>query len=189
MDAEIDLIPTASLPDRYGVKLPGVYARLKALSIETQKVGRASYITANDLKRLDKLDTHLQAGGNINEFTESDETSLTRLSVSSLKPVKTGEDASMTSMNLMNQLDLVQSIVDAIARGVKPQPDPLGHIRGIQEACDQGWILGTTEVAALLKMSRRSLSGHPHIERYGFRFTKCGNNGVEAAWRIEKLSH
>lgn len=59
---------TADLTERYKVSVPSVYSRLKALNINPLKEGKTSYITAEQLKLMDELHAHLEAGGKVADF-------------------------------------------------------------------------------------------------------------------------
>ncbi|MDJ0568646.1 MAG: hypothetical protein QNJ53_06325 [Pleurocapsa sp. MO_192.B19] len=63
---EIDLIPLAQLPSRYGIARSNLYNRLKDLKIESVKQGRKAFVTADGLRLLDGLHAHLESGGTTN---------------------------------------------------------------------------------------------------------------------------
>ena len=67
-----------------------------------------------------------------------------------------------------------------------PLPDPLANLRAIQEACDQGWLLSTSQLVNLLGV--KNLSGQT-VERFGFRFTRVGRNGAESAWHVGRIAN
>ena len=66
------------------------------------------------------------------------------------------------------------SLMEAIVRVVQqlqPPPaavDPIAHIRALEDACQNNWVLGTSELAQLLKISPQTLARHEKLERYGF---------------------
>lgn len=64
-----------------------------------------------------------------------------------------------------------------------PTADPLANLRALQEACDRGWLLSSSQLAPLVGL--KNVHGKA-FERYGFKFVKAGKNGSESAWRIEK---
>lgn len=60
-------------------------------------------------------------------------------------------------------------------------PDPLANLRMLQEACDRGWLLSSSQLAPLVGL--KSLHGKA-FERHGFKFVKVGRNGVQSAWKV-----
>ena len=64
--------------------------------------------------------------------------------------------------------------------------DPIAHIRALEDAYQNQWILGTSELAQLLKMTPKSLARHTSVRRYGFLCERAGRNGTELAWKIRK---
>ena len=67
-----------------------------------------------------------------------------------------------------------------------PSTDPIAHIRALEDAYQHNWILGTSELAQLLKISPKTLARHEKIERYGFACERAGQNGTELGWKIRK---
>ncbi len=67
-EAEINLIPLADLPARYGISRSVIYDRLGALNVESIRSGKKAFIPAQYLKLLDELDEHLKGGGLTSEF-------------------------------------------------------------------------------------------------------------------------
>jgi hypothetical protein len=80
-------------------------------------------------------------------------------------------------------LQFLSTALEAISRSL-PAAQPLANLEAIDRACEKGWLLSTSQLCELLGV--RSISGQA-IERYGFRFTRCGKNGREGAWAIAKL--
>lgn len=56
----------------------------------------------------------------------------------------------------------------------------------LQDACDYGWLLPTSELAQVLQLSPKTLIHHKSYQRYGFTFTKIGRSGAESAWEVKK---
>ncbi|MEL6160115.1 MAG: hypothetical protein AAFQ40_06450 [Cyanobacteria bacterium J06623_5] len=63
-----DLIPVASLFERYKIAKSVIYKRMKDLEIQTQKIGIRAFITQHQLNLLDALHEFIQGGGNTAEF-------------------------------------------------------------------------------------------------------------------------
>ncbi|WP_017325820.1 hypothetical protein [Synechococcus sp. PCC 7336] len=64
--------------------------------------------------------------------------------------------------------------------------DPIAHIRALEDAYQNNWILGTSELAQLLKLAPKTLVRYDSIERYGFICERAGQNGSELGWKIRK---
>lgn len=179
MQATIDRISTSDLPGRYNIGKTQVSNRRKALGIEAQKEGKEYFITADDLLRLDALHEHLCRGGTIETFG---------LFNASSEPDKssTGLDLAPVVNWLTEPSELMQLFLQLlpIVRQSLPAAQPLAPQEAIDRACEKGWLLSTSQLCELLGV--RSIHGQT-IDRYGFRFTRCGRNGREGAWAIEKL--
>ncbi len=67
-----------------------------------------------------------------------------------------------------------------------PPADPIAHIRALEDAYQHNWILGTSELAQLLKIAPKTLARHASMERYGFICERSGHNGTELGWKIRK---
>ncbi|MGK7913162.1 MAG: hypothetical protein AB4050_17045 [Synechococcus sp.] len=67
-----------------------------------------------------------------------------------------------------------------------PAADPIAHIRALEDAYQNHWILGTSELAQLLKITPKTLVRHETMERYGFVCERSGQNGTELGWRVRK---
>lgn len=85
-------------------------------------------------------------------------------------------------------LNMAGAIAQLIQHLQPPAPavDPIAHIRALEEAYQNHWILGTSELAQLLKITPKTLVRHETMERYGFVCERCGQNGTELGWRIRK---
>lgn len=174
--AQLDLIPISQLQDRYRIKRPSVYSRLASVGIEPTKLGRNSFITVKDLDRLDALDNHLSAGGTVTEFVGD---------VTDIVPTQNLELSPTSSPSSDSQL---VAILGALFQSISSQSsDPLAHLDALERAAKHRWLLGTTELANLLKITTRAVSRHQNFDRYGFKFSRAGLNGSETAWLVEKV--
>ncbi len=186
MTTELDLIPVADLPNRYGVVRSNIYNRLSALKIEPEKQGNKAYINADQLALMDALDVHVKAGGKLSDFRSG-----------GLSYSPTGQvEASYRSQDTMDMtpeqtglgwFGMIEAIASKVAdiitiRQPSPPPDPLANLRALQEVVDQGWLLSSSQVAQLLGVK-------PHgseFSRHGFTFTKTGKVGSESAWKVTR---
>jgi hypothetical protein len=189
---ELDLMPVASLSDRYGVARSNVYNRLSALQIEPEKQSGKSFINADQLAQMDQLDQHLKAGGTLGDFFGAGSNEL------SYRPMGQVEKSYRTQdkmPDLSQPMALAMGgMVEAIAAKVydlmtiqPPQPsDPLANLRTLEEAYQNRWLLSSSQLAPLLGL--KGLPSGEAFQRHGFTFTRSGKNGVESAWQVEKIS-
>jgi len=68
--------------------------------------------------------------------------------------------------------------------------DSVAHLRALEEAYQNGWLLSTTELATLLKLSKSTVRGYgTQFEDAGFIFTRAGTRKrEETAWSVGKRS-
>ena len=180
MDTSIDQIPIAQLQDRYGLERSSVYARLSALKIKPLKIGRRSFVSEDQVKRLDEFDSYLKSGGNVADFMSNGHP--VDASESSLE-VSSGHllDAQLSNQTI---LDVLSDLVAGLSR--RPTDDLSARLHLLQDACDHGWLLPTSELAQALQLNPKTLSHHKSYQRYGFSFTKVGRSGAESAWEVSK---
>lgn len=174
--AVADKIPVSSLyPDRYGVGRSKVYEYLKALGIQTFKPdGRHSYLHWADFEALDKYAAILEREGEDQAAVFA-----SQWQQHSNPSTDTSTLATTESLALPPALQL---IIDVIVARLAPTPDdPLQPQRQLQEACDRGWHLSTSQLQRILGTRPRHES-----TRYGFAFKHIGRFGRESAWRIER---
>lgn len=177
MDAELDEIPVASLPDRYGIHRSQVYTRLDALkqrdrNLITTKRGKRSYISRQMLEYLDGMAALIQQGQTTQEAADQ-----------VLRQLPTRRPDSPVDMRQVHSSELA----------ITPQnPAPtfdfellLSKLRGLQELADQNWWLSSSQLANVLELE--SLPPEDTLEFHGFRFSKAGTHGSETAWKVEKL--
>ena len=83
---------------------------------------------------------------------------------------------------------LVPAIVSRLPAAPTPAPDPIAYLRALSEAYRNGWLLSTSSVAALLKLSPTTVRHYgDQFEDGGFVFTRAGTRKRgEVAWKIGK---
>jgi hypothetical protein len=83
---------------------------------------------------------------------------------------------------------IASRLIPMIASQLKPAPDPLASLRGLEEAYRNQWLLSTSELAQLLKLSPKTVRGYgARFEDAGFVFTRAGTRKRgEVAWQISK---
>lgn len=199
---ELNRVPVAQLPSKYGIVKSVLYDRINRLGIKPQKIGNKSYLSGEQLELLDQLDAHINAGGSMAEFADrntrqsggqSDEPKSELESLGQSGGQLTATELTGSQFGLIPQLieGLVVRLVPAIVRQLSPLPsaiDPVAHLRSLEEACRNGWLLSTSELAALLKLSPATVRGYgEQFEDAGFVFTRAGTRKRgEVAWEISK---
>jgi hypothetical protein len=84
---------------------------------------------------------------------------------------------------------IASRLMPMIASQLKPAHDPLASLRGLEEAYRNQWLLSTSELAQLLKVSPRTVRSYgEQFSDAGFVFTRAGTRKRgEVAWEINKL--
>ena len=186
---EIDRIPLSQLPNRYGIARSALYTRLKDLQIEPIKEGKKAYIDAPSLQLLDELHEHIQGGGTTNEFLKQKASKSTGQSRTDDRTQQEGLIVQDSPGQITLQPSGLVSLVEAIVKRLLPKTGSrLSYLRELEEACEKGWLLSTSELADLLGLSAKTLAAYgQHFEDAGFVFTRAGTRkGGEIAWAIDK---
>ena len=180
---EIDRIPVSQLPSRYGIARSAIYTRLKDLQIEPIKSGRKAYVNSQQLQLLDELHEHISRGGVTTDFLKQQQQNT---------PVSSTEDFSALVQDSPGLLAGVQpsalvAVVSAIVQRLIPH-QPLDYLQALESAYEKGWLLSTSELADLLKLSPKTIASYGlSFEDAGFVFTRCGKRKRgEIAWLVEK---
>jgi hypothetical protein len=178
---EIDRIPITQLPSRYGIARSNLYTRLKDLGIEPEKMGKKAFVNAEQLRLLDALHEHIQKGGTTGEFLKSinGDRSLPNQTLA----------VSQNEQNLVFQPHALVAVVEAIVKRLLPNTgNRLSYLRELEEAYERGWLLSTSEVADLLRLSPKTIAAYgQEFSDAGFVFTRAGiRKGGELAWSIDK---
>jgi hypothetical protein len=213
-DAQLDSFPVSELQHRYKIVRSAVYTRLEALNIKPEKQGGRAYVNGEQLRLLDALHDHIEKGGTTAEFVASRADSVQVEKSSGQLEKSTGQQhlSSGQLQKSSRQLDLssgqvgqftiteqhsalaglieaiASRLIPMIASQLKPAPDPLASLRGLEEAYRNQWLLSTSELAQLLKLSPKTVRGYgARFEDAGFVFTRAGTRKRgEVAWQISK---
>lgn len=192
METEIDRIPVSQLPARYDIARSAVYTRLKDLKIEAFKQNRKAYLNGEQLKLLDRLHFHIQKGGTTGAFLKLEQEKETR-QIETAKEIFVQDspeqiEASSGQISLTQPGTIVTLVEEIIQRIVPLFGSQLSYLRELEEAYEKGWLLSTSEIASLLKLSPKTLRKYgAEFEDAGFVFTRAGTRKRgEIAWAISK---
>lgn len=180
---EVDRVPLSQLPSRYGIARSALYTRLKDLGIETEKQGKKAFVSAEQLRLLDDLHEHIQRGGTTGEFLKQRHSRQFRT-----------EEIAVPFQDSPGQISLAQpgvlvAVVEAIVKRLVPAAGSrLNYLRELEEAYEKGWLLSTSEVASLLRLSPKTIRAYgAEFKDAGFVFVRAGvRKGGEIAWSIDK---
>ena len=120
------------------------------------------------------LHEHIQKGGTTEEFlkqqsAESPGQSRTVEQPDESSPVLDGTLVpDSPGQILLSQPAALITVVEAIVKRLVPFGGRLNHLRELEEAYEKGWLLSTSEVADLLKLSPATVRG------YGEQFEDAG---------------
>jgi hypothetical protein len=189
MSTEIDRIPVQELQSRFGIKISALYNRLEKSGIKPIKVGRRSFITAEQLEVLDRLDRFIKDDGTIDDFLSKQNSSHHSLEASS-------DLSSVLPSELSQQQDAIAALVQLIGNGSVPitiqcgsVSDRFAYYRVLDEAAEEGWELMSSEVAELLKLDVEAIKRFgEEFQQAGFVFSRASaQRRGELCWRVLKL--
>lgn len=200
-DAQLDSFPVSELQHRYKIVRSAVYTRLEALNIKPEKQRGRAYVNGDQLKLLDALHDHLDKGGTTSEFVASlADSGQQHLSSGQIEKSRGQQHLSSGQIGqptvteqhlaLAGLIEAIASrLMPMIASQLKPAPDPLAGLRGLEEAYRNTWLLSTSELAQLLKLSPKTVRSYgEQFSDAGFIFTRAGTRKRgEVAWKISKL--
>ena len=170
----VDLIPVSQLLDRYNIKRSALYNRLTALDIQPTKVGRRAFLAQSEVVRMDALADHLETGGTIHDFENQADGMDDPAGSLTYPSASTNPGANFAAF------------MDAIATRPEPIQALTNRLDLLEKAATYEWLLPTSDLSMTLGLSRRSVGKYPKFERYGFVFTKVGQQGTETSWRVQK---
>ena len=188
MNTEIDRFPVSDLRDRYRIGRTALYKRMNKLAIKPVKQGTKSYLSGEQLQRMDELELHLKSGGGLADFAKPVQQTFTeqteQLQKSNIQPKSPPQSSAMGAV--------IEGIVQSVFTCIAPQPAQAGmrlaHLRELEEAYDKNWILSTSELADLLGLSATTVRRYgDQFEEAGFLFTRAGTRSRgEVAWKVDK---
>jgi DNA-binding Lrp family transcriptional regulator len=182
---EIDHLPLSQLASRYNITRPALNKRLKALQIEPSKEGQEAYVSAQQLQQLDELHEHIQRGGTAHEFLKL------RKEAASSSALVYDAPGQILPTQAGTWVAAIEAVVETVVKRLMPaRGSRLSYLRELEEACEKGWLLSTSEVADLLGLSPKTITNYgQEFEDAGFVFTRAGTRKRgEIAWAIDKSS-
>lgn len=202
-------ISIKTMLERLQVSKPTLYNYMAEVGVTPVRQGRQAYITAKEAKWVAALSGLLKSGEAASAADAVVRLRSMGLSVPGKEPetkalkktvnrkVKTLGDDELTILNrssgtLVKVGQVIMApLVEAINQfnvkadvNLTSQAATLSHYEKLEKAHEKGWLLSTSELAELLKLSPGSIQRE--FERGGFRFIKAGKNGRESAWKILK---
>ncbi|MBD2019255.1 hypothetical protein H6F43_03540 [Leptolyngbya sp. FACHB-36] len=203
---ETYLLTIQDFEERYEKSRSNINSRINGLKqkgydMEAQRLEGKNVYNAEQVRLMDELHKHLKNGRTIAAFPAAhasaglDSVLQDRRQVSyrtqdrpeiatSIKP----NEPAPAVFGIAALMDSIAGkVVDIITarQQLPPAPiaDPLANLRSLQEACDRGWLLSSSQLAPLVGLKNL---GSKDFERFGFKFERAGKNGAEAAWKVQK---
>lgn len=162
------------LLEHYNIKRTALYDRLKAANITPNKdQNNRSYITQEDLKKLDAVDWWLKDGGSLKTFMLD-------------SPVEVIKEENLDIID--NPSVPIESIIELTKAILQQQkPDPITQLekkyRFLAWAASTKTILSTKEVKILIQVTPKGTQ----FKRGSFTFIKVGKIGNQSAWKIDLM--
>ena len=188
MNTEIDQFPVSELRARYQIGRTALYERMNTLKIKPTKQGTKSYLSGEQLRRMDDLELHLKSGGGLADFNQPIQQTFTKqteqLSIPNTQSISPAQSSAIGAV--------IEEIMQSVFTRINPQPTQAGmrlaHLRELEEAYEKKWILSTSELADLLRLSANTVRGYgDQFEEAGFLFIRSGTRSRgEVAWKILK---
>ena len=84
---------------------------------------------------------------------------------------------------------LTSRLVPAIVSKLTPPTAPLAHLEALEKAYEKEWLLSTSELAQLLRLSPKTIRKYGNtFNEAGFTFTRAGTRArQETAWKVSKV--
>ena len=168
------LTPMADLAGRWGVTANTVSRRLAFLGIKPIRQGNFRFLTPEQLELAEQLHQHILSGKPQDTFPRPDQTEgglVARRVTTQVTPQVAG------------QVEQAQQLV-ALLQALQPAADPLQRARGLREAADDGLVLTSADLAALLGQGVSSWDSG--TERFGYRFDRH-QQGRQVLWTVQRV--
>ena len=159
----------AELSSRWGVTPNTVSRRLAFLGIKPIRQGNFRFLTAEQLELAEQLHQHILSGKPQDAFPRPDQP-------------EGGQVVRRVAASVAPQVEQVQQLA-ALMQAMQPQVDPLQRARGLREAADDGLVLTSADLSALL--GKGVSSWEDGTERFGYRFHRH-QQGRQVLWTVER---
>lgn len=175
-------LTTRQAAERYGCEsnYSTFHNRMTKLKIKTERRGRQSFLNQEQIKLLDRLDTHLKQGGTFSNFIIEEgevqpviiNTEETRIS-----PAKTSAPVVIGNAEIITAL---QAIAISNHDILMPQ-------KNLKEAVENDYLLTTAQVSQILNMSPSTISSWKSgTRKLGYLFYKEHEGQSAVVWRVER---
>ncbi len=183
--ASVDAIRLSDWIEDSGLSRSTAYELLKLLGIEPEarKVPASrkpvSHLTTEQLELIAPWASELRRGATLPQIRER------------LGQIQTVQDAPPEASGMVpadpgqSQIIPANQLINALAAAVshQQQADPLQRARGLREAADDGLVLTSSDLGALLGQGVSGWSDGE--ERYGYRFHRH-KQGSKVLWTVER---
>lgn len=174
------------LMDRYGLSSrQTIYNWAEAAEITFEK-GDYQRIeaTPEQVEILDSVKEHLRKGNSLRSFVPPSKVSVVHPTVDS-EVANTIDTKTNTVQPKIDTIDIVHFLSELALRSQESQ-ELLEPEHYLQELADNGWLIESSRLEKILGVRPRLERGKNYFTRRGWKFTKAGRNGREAAWKVEK---
>lgn len=172
---------TRQSAERYGCSsnYSTFHNRMTKLGIRPERRGRQSFLNQEQIKLLDRLDTHLKQGGTFSNFViEEGEAQPLTINTEETKITQAKSSAPIAFGNA--------EIITALQAIATSNHDILTPQKTLKEAVENQYLLTTIQVSQILNMSPSTISSWKSgTRKLGFTFHK-ENEGQAVVWRVER---
>ena len=181
--SNIDRMKTRKVAERYGIEYTSLHNRMSKLGIKPTKEGRESFLSAEDITLLDRLNEHLSvSGNNFPNFV---------IEEGAVIPLKKTPESS-TKMELVKTTNTsigsiqASEVVEILNTFARQNYDVLTPQKKLLEAVEYGFLLTTEQVSIILNLSKSTISSWENgTTKLGFSFEKV-KEGVSVLWRVSR---
>ena len=178
-------LTTRQAAERYGAEsnYSTFHNRMTKLGIRPERRGRQSFLNQEQIKLLDRLDTHLKQGGTFSNFV-IEEGEIQPLTINTeetrITPAKTSAPVAIGNAEIITALTALQAIATSNHDILTPQ-------KNLKEAVENDYLLTTAQVSQILNMSPSTISSWKSgTRKLGFTFHKEHEGQSAVVWRVER---
>jgi DNA-binding transcriptional regulator YiaG len=175
-------LTTRQASERYGCEsnYSTFHNRMTKLGIRPERRGRQSFLNQEQIKLLDRLDTHLKQGGTFSNFVieEGEAQPLITINTEETR-ITQGKSSALTTTGNAEIITALQAIATTNYNILTPQ-------KTLKEAVENDYLLTTAQVSHILNMSPSTISSWKSgTRKLGFTFHK-EHEGQAVVWRVER---